>query len=300
MNLLAGGIDLIIPGTNMFKLLEKLIIGIMLVGFIICSTNVPVSASTTRYEDLPVEWCEMESKFPNNDNIVTSTPIETITPTNDLFVMQDSKATVRYLNLRVMLGKTYLEDYSDANKEASDRVSYVDYPFINTWSIGFTESFTNLTNMPIDRCKLSNTTLCTDAACGKGCNNDTDNDVHHKNSIKNLNKVRKDIKDDNYDLFITLVSTPMCGIWGSDHLTNTLGVSYINDNYTFLSNSSSISTNVRVRIMQHEICHMFGCNDGLCTKDSSCIMNGGYDGISLYTSNVWCSSCKKDFNPNAH
>ena len=112
------------------------------------------------------------------------------------------------------------------------------------------------------------------------------------------NKVRNDISDSGYDIMLTLVSTPMCGVW-DNHATGILGVTYRNDNYTLLTNASSISTNVRVRIMQHEICHMFSCKDGVCTSGADCIMNGGYDGRSLYTSDIWCSSCKGYFNPDA-
>lgn len=234
-----------------------------------------------------------------HDAVVTSDPTETVLPTNDLFVQPHAVNAVRYLKLRIMLGATYRDDYSDYLSEASARVSYVDIPFLSTWSIGFTESFTNIGNLCIDYCSLSRLSGCTDAQCGSNCNNDIDNLIHHKNSIKNLNKIRNDISDGGYDIMMTLVSNPMCGIWGSVHATNILGVTYLKDNYTLLTNSSIYSENVRVRIMQHEISHMFGCRDGVCTAGADCIMNGGYDGVSLYTSNIWCSSCHSDFDTNA-
>lgn len=234
----------------------------------------------------------------NLATVVVTEPAEQIVPRDNLFVNSRASNSVRYLKLRVMLGDTYREDYSNPENEAATRVSYVDIPFISTWSIGFTESFVYIGPLPIDYCSLSITSLCTDSACGSGCNNEINNRIHHKNSIKNLNKVRNDISDSGYDIMLTLVSTPMCGVW-DNHATGILGVTYLNDNYTLLTNASSISTNVRVRIMQHEICHMFSCNDGVCTSGADCIMNGGYDGRSLYTSDIWCSSCEGDFNPNA-
>lgn len=231
----------------------------------------------------------------------TSLPEVRVTPVDDLFDSRNTTESVRYLALRVMLDETYREDYSNAVSEATTRVAYVDYPFINTWSIGFTESFVNVGPLAIGYCERSITLPCTDAICGSGCNNDINDLIHHKNSIKNLNRVRTYISDEGYDIMLTLVSTPMCGIWDNEHSTNNiLGVTYPNDNYTLLSNASTISTNVRVRIMQHEICHMFGCHDGVCTSGADCIMNGGYDGVSLYTADVWCSSCREDFNPNTH
>jgi len=233
----------------------------------------------------------------NLATVVVTEPAEPIIPRDDLFV-SNRASTVRYLKLRVMLGDTYREDYSNPDNEAANRVAYVDIPFVDTWSIGFTESFVYVGPLPIDYCSLSITSLCTDSTCGSGCNNNISDYIHHKNSIKNLNKVRNDISDSGYDIMLTLVSTPMCGVW-DNHATGILGVTYLNDNYTLLTNASSISKNVRVRIMQHEICHMFGCNDGVCTSGADCIMNGGYDGRSLYRSNIWCSSCADDFNTDA-
>ena len=223
-----------------------------------------------------------------------------VAPPDNLFVSPDTRASVRYLKLRVLLGKTYrFSGYRDYIAEAKERVGYADYPFIHTWGIGFTGSYTNIVNLPIDNCYMLDFAHCSDSVCGSNCNNNIDNEVHHKNSIKNLNKIRNDIKDSNYDLFLTMVATPLCGVWDS-HQTNILGVTYLFDNYTFITNGPSMDENVRVRLMQHEISHMFGCEDNKCTRGADCIMNGGYDGVSLYTKNVWCSACSRDFDVNAH
>jgi len=198
-----------------------------------------------------------------------------------------NKQTTRILDLRVMLGLTYRAEYSNPESEIEATFLLADYPFIEEFSLEFDESYVNISPLPIDYCTLGRTNACTDASCGSGCNNEITNYIHHKNAIKNLNKVKNDIPNSGYDIFVTVVATPLCGVWGTLHDSGILGVTFQNDNYTLLTNSSNISTNVRVRIMQHEICHMFNCYDGSCVQDTPCIMNGGYDGVSLYTSYIF-------------
>lgn len=223
------------------------------------------------------------------------------TPSDNLVVSPyTSIDTTRILKLRVLLDDAYSNAYSDYMSEAKASVAYVDYPFINTWRIGFTESFTNIIHLPIDSCSMPDTAYCSDSVCGRNCNNDYSDDVHHKNSVKNLNKIQDYIKDDNYDIFMILTATPLCGVFNGAHCTGILGVTYMGGAYTFITNKPSASINTHVRLMQHEISHMFGCNDGKCASGEKCIMNGGYEGVSLYTKNVWCSNCARDFDVNKH
>ena len=208
--------------------------------------------------------------------------------------------SIRWLNLRVMLGNTYYSSFANAYSNATSKVAYVDIPFKANWAIGFTPSYTNIAPLYFDDCQLSVTAPCTNSSCGSNCNNAITNNIHHKNGIKNLNHIRTYISDTGYDLMLTLVASPMCGIWGNAHSTNIKGVTYNNDNYTLVQNKSGMSTNEQVRIMQHEISHMFGCHDGMCTSGADCLMNGQQDGTSLYKTDIWCSACYATFNPNAH
>lgn len=211
----------------------------------------------------------------------------------------NASESIQYLKLRVLLGDTYRENFSNALARAQSSVSYIDIPFIATWSIGFTESFANIGPLPIDYCSLSNTVLCSDSVCGSGCNNNINNVIHHKNIRKNKAAVEYYIPATGYDIMLTLVSSPMCGIWSDDHATSILGVATRYGDYALVTNLPKHSNNVHTRIMQHEISHLFGCRDGYCTPGEDCIMNGGYDGVSLYSADIWCTSCSQMFNPDA-
>lgn len=218
---------------------------------------------------------------------------------SQLETIQNRDSIARYYDLRVMVGESYREDYFDPINQAMDTVWYVHIPFLNTWSMRFMDSYTNINNLPIDFCELSNDVRCTDSDCGSNCNNNLTDYIHHKNGIKNLYIIKNNISDEGYDLMLTIVSAAFCRInTNEEHVIGPLGVTNaINGNYALVTAPPSMSTNIQVRIMQHEICHMFSCVDGGCT--GPCIMNGGYDDVSLYTPNIWCSSCSEDFNPAA-
>ena len=207
--------------------------------------------------------------------------------------------TTRIIKLRVLVDDAYSNAYSYYMSEAKLRVGYADYPFIETWRIGFTESFTNIIHLPIDSCSRPDTEFCLDSVCGKNCNNDYADDVHHKNGAKNLNKTQAYIKDSNYDIFLIMTATPLCYVDGSGHI-EIYGVTYMNGSYTFITNRPTLNTTVRVRIMQHEISHMFGCPDHASDPKKPCIMNGGFDGASIFTKNIWCSDCMRAFDASKH
>ena len=214
---------------------------------------------------------------------------------------QRSLTTVRYLALRVLLGTTYRNDYSDPVSEATTRISYVEIPFVSTWSFGFNPTFAYVSPLPIDSCTLASTVPCSDAVCGSNCTNSISTLIHHKNANKNLAYVKYYFPLSSYDLMLTLVSSKMCGIWNNvDYPGNVLGVAYVNGDYALASNSSTTSEVVRVRIIQHEISHLFGCEDGACTEGYRCIMSGGFDDMPLSVLNIWCPACTADFNSNAH
>lgn len=47
-----------------------------------------------------------------------------------------------------------------------------------------------------------------------------------------------------------------------------------------------------IRVIQHEMSHMFGCLDSPHDSEKLCTMNGGYDNFPLYTENIWCLDCR--------
>lgn len=228
----------------------------------------------------------------------TNTP-NTDTSNSNYVSSSNVSQSVRYIKLRVLLGDTYRETFSDYSTRSQRCVSYLDIPFIATWNIGFTESFTNVNPLPIDYCTLSNSVLCSDSICGSNCNNNIDNIVHHKNIVKNRSAIEYYIPITGYDIMLTLISSPVCGIWNGNHSTAVLGVATICGDYALVTVLTGYSENVHIRIMQHEISHLFGCDDGCCTSNELCVMSGGYDNKNLNITNIWCTSCSQMFNPNA-
>ena len=222
-----------------------------------------------------------------------------ITYEENLQVQRSSYETVA---LRVLLGTSYRTDYSAPEEEASTSINIMKHPFSVVWGINLVPSYAYISPLPVDSCSLDIFTFCTDEVCGSGCNNNLDNLIHHKNMAKNLNRVRNDISLTGYDLMLTLVSSTMCSV---DSATNTHGQGYmgladVNGNYAIVNNCSSASQIMRIRTMQHEISHMYGCVDLECTPGVPCIMNGGFDEASLSIGEIWCPNCIGYFRPLSH
>ena len=85
-----------------------------------------------------------------------------------------------------------------------------------------------------------------------------------------------------------------CGIKNTPQIY--LGVTYNKQPNSYITWLPSSSQNVHVRIVQHELSHMFGAHDASCSQNQPCVMKGSYDGKSLtgYT-DIWCDNCKADF-----
>ena len=231
---------------------------------------------------------------------ITSTGIERpVSYEGDLKTPGDNYKTVA---LRVLLGTSYRSDYSTPETEASTSIDTMELPFKVIWGINFVPSFAYVSPLPIDYCSLDIFTFCTDGICGSGCNNAINNVIHHKNIAKNLNKVRNDISLTGYDLILTLVSSTMCSVETETNTHNQgyLGLGDVNGNYAVINNCSSASQIMRIRTMQHEISHMYGCVDLQCTPGVPCIMNGGFDNASLAIGEIWCPNCIGYFNPLLH
>ena len=119
------------------------------------------------------------------------------------------------------------------------------------------------------------------------------------NPNKNLNYFKENIPEYSADIKVAFTSTPLCGVWSGSHATGILGVTFNLDSYTYITELPSSSQNVHVRIIQHEMSHMFGAHDGACTSNQSCVMKGSFDNRPLSISDIWCDNCKEDFSRNA-
>lgn len=212
---------------------------------------------------------------------------------------------IRYLKLRVMLDNSYRSDYSNPYTVAANTLVYLDYPFASIWGIRFVKSYVDIAPLPIDSCSISYSTQCNDSCCGSNsnrkCNNNTYNMIHHKNIYKNLKKISSDISSSGYDIMLTMTSAAMCGVSNGVHKDVIWGLAYLNGKYALTYNASSLNDILKLRIIQHEISHLFGCLDNQCTSGAKCIMNGGWDTTSPNSyNNIWCPNCMARFNPNAH
>ena len=201
--------------------------------------------------------------------------------------------------LRVLIGSTFFSYYSYPYNQVAYNLMYLDVPFQNKWGITFTKSYTTITSLIIDSCTDGVGVACSHASDGD-CKNDLSNYYHHKNGIKNLIQIKNTYPTTGYDIFVTFVCGPLCsakdghhGIWGAAFTGGQFAIAdqYIGSGYP----SPDI---LKVRIIQHEISHLFGCHDGVCNDD--CVMQGSFDTTSLYHEDIWCPNCASDFDPDLH
>ena len=203
------------------------------------------------------------------------------------------------ISVRVLLGSTFREEYSSAESVVTSRLSDAEIPFIHTWNISLNPSIAYISQLPIDNCTLHRHYACDDAICGSLCVNSTITQVHHKNAEKNLNTVRSYIPLSTYDLMLTFVSTALCLNRNGVHYY-VAGLANTNGSYAIINNLNGYSDIINVRIMQHEISHLFGCIDNQCTDGYACIMNGKLNNTPLSVTDIWCPACKTRFDPTAH
>jgi hypothetical protein len=91
----------------------------------------------------------------------------------------------------------------------------------------------------------------------------------------------------------------MCGNNPSGvHFTNLLGLGGLNGNYCMARVINTDRTR-SIRIMQHEISHLFGMDDDTCTGNKPCICHGGFDYIADFTNyDIWCDHHAAQFDRN--
>ena len=122
----------------------------------------------------------------------------------------------------------------------------------------------------------------------------TANNIHHKNISKNLNIVKNSFSLSPYDLMTTFIGTYACSKNDSTH-TFPAGVADVRGSYSICTFVSTATTNFKVRALQHEISHNFGCSHCQGYSTQACIMKGSYD---LNTSNlpdIWCTYCENNY-----
>ena len=207
------------------------------------------------------------------------------------------------IKLRIIVGDSFASFYVVPTNKLEEDLPYMEAPFNSEWGIYFTKSLTEFHNMYIDYCSKWIGMACDH---GDSCSNSTTTVYHHKNISKNLHQIMNGISTTGYDIFVAYVCGPLCRVRADNThsnmvygLTNSVGGKFAIVNQYPVPTAQYPNTHM-VRVVQHEISHMFGCTDGQCTPGVPCIMSGGFDTTPLdWTTDIWCPACQARFDPNA-
>ena len=197
--------------------------------------------------------------------------------------------------VRVLLTNSYQADHG-ANHLAIAQADmhYVKQPFIAVYNKHMSFSYAYVAPIPMDSCPISNIMTCCNDSCGTCAN--TISGGHHKNMYKNFFKIKNDISSSGYDHILTLACGNFCNIHSHPSTPHyAYGLGDFDGKYALCKQNSAITQIVRVRTVQHELSHNYGCSDHSPGDTTACIMNGSYDSAPLTTVDIWCSNCKDDF-----
>lgn len=211
-------------------------------------------------------------------------------------------AQAKSVTITCQMDASYRSEYSSYVSNMTSTMTNVGYPFNNKWSITFSKTYMDINNLAIDSCTRSYGTACAvGSPCGTTCVNTSSSSNHHKNMYRNYHQVINDIPITGYKLMLTVSASNMCYQSGGSHSDGILGLGATSGDYSFVKNNTTRGMMLNVRVIQHELSHNFGCNDGPCTSGSNCIMSGGFDNNSSYNlTTIWCSNCTSKFNSSLH
>jgi hypothetical protein len=204
--------------------------------------------------------------------------------------------TANYVDMRVLMNQTFYEANPGGISTAENIVNTAKYPFAQKWNIILNASYEKVGPLPVESCPLSNNTHCSASTCGSAtsCTNSISNNIHHKNISKNLNIVKNSFSVSPYDLMTTFIGTYACSKNGSTH-TFPAGVADVRGSYSICTFVSTATTNFKVRALQHEISHNFGCSHCQGYSTPACIMKGSYDLNTSNLSDIWCTYCENNY-----
>lgn len=215
---------------------------------------------------------------------VAGSALETVT----VKVQMDASIGVQYLNDSYAVPAVF----SDAAK-----------PFYNKFHIQLVPSYYNVSYVPADDCpNTSYTAMCdpSNPICrpNSDCKNELNSENHHKNICYNALYVFNNLSMSGFDLRLVMTAQNACYINNAgDHNNLILGLAYSGyDSMIVKCNEYSRGHMLNVRVVQHELSHMFGCPDHE-ENGEDCIMSSGFDKNYKYNlDDIWCSSCEAVFN----
>jgi hypothetical protein len=209
----------------------------------------------------------------------------------------------RTLDVKCVCDETFATDYPDKYTVMQDDLETADYPFRERFNLIFNPALSIFhSEFPADDCSFSNHSYCTNAVCGSLCSNTSYEGPpfeyqHHKNGYYAFDYSRTFLLC-GCDFQLLYLGHVMCGNTDTVHFTGLLGLSELNGQYCMarVINTTSIKN---IRVMQHEISHLFGMDDDACTAGQPCICHGGFDNISSFQNrDIWCAHHAAQFDRN--
>lgn len=177
-----------------------------------------------------------------------------------------------------------------------------------------------ITDAPADECLNDPWELCTytEAGCGTQCVNayilptyGLSKTNHHRNADLNSYYVEDHYPLANYDLRLYLTANAPCHEDGNGlHQATALGFSPNNvqneRNFSWALNCPenygdeySRGDLLNIRVIQHEITHLFDVGHCVAERDAPCLMTNGnsynFDKNEEMIVNLWCSECTENF-----
>lgn len=230
------------------------------------------------------------SKFNPKNNI---TRAECTVAAYNLYVRYISKEAYSSRSVKVAVGLTnsFSKKYPSSTTTASTIFNNAKKPFLNRWNINLTANYHNLSNLPEDKCTDWNT------VCGSSCGTCKNADMkaetnHHKNWYRNFYYLKDNMSYYNSSIRIVMTAADLCSTDKTLHDKHWAGLT-LDD---FCLNKMRFGNTSNVRIVQHEMSHVFKCPDHGNTDGFLCIMSGGFDNNTTYDlPNLWCPSCTNKF-----
>lgn len=225
--------------------------------------------------------------YSNNDNC------------NDEWIFVNTAGnSVNSVTIAVQQDKSYRERFSQMPSEINKVIADVAKPFYSRWHIEFRPSYYNLTSMKMDACPRGYSNECIPDYCGSICVNRNTTPNHHKNFDYNALNAWNNYGRDGNSIRLIAVGADLCHEANGKHSVGALGMTSANRTDCMTEQNRGHMLNVRV--IQHELSHVFG--DGHCgTTNTPCIMSGGFDNNYSYNINsIWCPECIKKFKRTSH
>jgi len=214
--------------------------------------------------------------------------------------------SAKNVTVGVLLDNRYNANISTANAD----ITAASGAFLASWNINLTPTsmWHTLTTLPINTCNNYSWYSPPSGCLHTGtCTNNSTSTLHHANAEKNLASLWNTYPTIGWGLMMGYTSLPLC-LWYT-HPTTQLyghygvyGVAYTSWKYSYVSNWDRTSL-TRVRVIQHEFSHNYGCSDTptITCSTVACIMKQSFDNIPLNSPQfIWCGPCTTRFNPNLH